>query len=116
MASPKLHGRNKVRRFPPNCDLLHIRRRVRGEPTFAEPHRAEPKAGQKCLDELDAVVEEQRNAISGLHAVAGENRGDPGGAIVKLGVGSGVVAEYNSEMVRVRSARTARELGQRQPA
>jgi hypothetical protein len=73
-------------------------------------------AGQKCLDELNAVVQEQRDAISGLYAVDGENRGDPGGAIVKLGVGSGVVAEYDREMVRARSARTARELGQRQPA
>ena len=79
-------------------------------------HRAEPVACEECLQELDAVVQQQRDAISGLHAVAGEDRGDPGGAIVKLGVRSGVVAEYHREMVRTRSARPARELGQRQPA
>ena len=72
--------------------------------------------GQKCLDELDAVVQEQRDAISGLHIIARENRGDTGGAVVKLGVGSGVVAEYDREMVRTGSARPSRELWQRQPA
>ena len=62
------------------------------------------------------VVQKQRDAIAGLHAVAGEDRGEARGAIVKLGVRSGVVAEHDREMVRTRSARPARELGQRQPA
>ena len=78
--------------------------------------RAEPMTGQKCLDELDAVVQEQRDAISRLNAGAREDSGDPGGAVVELRVRSGVVAEHDCEMVRTGSASPARELGQRQAA
>ena len=72
--------------------------------------------GQKCLDELDAVVQQQRDAISRLNAGAREDSGDPGGAVVELRVRSGVVAEHDCEMVRTGSASPARELGQRQAA
>ena len=71
---------------------------------------------EQRLDELDPVVEKQRDAIARLHAAGGEDRGEACGAIVKLGVSADLVAEHDGGMVRTGPARSARELRQHQPA
>ena len=50
---------------------------------------------EQRLDELDPVVEEQRDPITRPHAARGEDRGEARRAIVKLGVGQDVVAEHD---------------------
>ena len=71
---------------------------------------------EQRLDELDPVVEKQRDPIARLDAACVEDRGEACGAIVKLGVGADLLAEHDGGMVRAGSARSARELRQNELA
>ena len=72
--------------------------------------------GEQRLDELDPVVEQQRDAIVCLHAARRENRREACRAIVDLGVSSNLVAGRHGRLVRTGPACPTGELRQHQPA
>ncbi len=72
--------------------------------------------GEQRLDELDPVVQDQRDAVARLHAAGGEHRGEACGAIVKLRMGADVFAEDDGGPVRTGTARSTGQLRQHQSA
>lgn len=67
---------------------------------------------EQRLDELDPVVEKQRDPIARLDAACVEDRGEARGAIVKLGLSADLLAEHDGGMVWPGPACSARELRQ----
>ena len=77
--------------------------------------RADPVAREQRLGELEPVVQEQRDAIAGPHAVGGERRGQPCGAVVQLGVRARGAREHQRRPFAVRAAAAGQQLGEDEP-
>ena len=73
-------------------------------------------AREQRFDELDPIVQEDRDAVTRPHAAAHEHGGEARSALVKLGVRPRLVTEDEREVVRMSPARPAGELWQHQPA
>jgi hypothetical protein len=72
--------------------------------------------GEQRLDELDPVVEKQRDAVPCLHPAGGENLGEAGGALMKLRMSADLLAEHHGGLIGTRSGGSAGQFRQHEPA
>ena len=73
-------------------------------------------AREQRLGELEAVVEQQRDAIARPHAGGHERRRQARGAVVQLGVRACRAAEHHRRSLRLRAAAAGQQLGKDEAA
>ncbi len=89
---------------------------VGGEPDVdRNGDRPEPVAGQQGFDELDPVVEEQGDSVTGLDPAGCQDGGQSLRAIAELGVRADHATEDHRRVVRLGAAGAADQLRGHQP-